>query len=162
MSVNRVKWTGRSRYPSHSAPLVLFRAIMTHLEDLIRIGQKRKGPIITVLALMHHYFMTQALNIIRSNWWHTQLTDTTASLIMHMDRGTLAPTCSVTLKMTLEHSLGWQPHKPHTKTKEFLSNKCRPHIWPREFIWVIITAVFISPQANTKDALSDLCKGLNY
>lgn len=41
---------------------------------------------------------------------HTQLTDATASLIKCMDRGTLAPTCSVALKMKLEHSLSWKPY----------------------------------------------------
>jgi hypothetical protein len=39
---------------------------------------------------------------------------------------------------------------------EFLMLKCRPHYMPREFTCAIITAVYISPQANTEAALSEL------
>lgn len=39
---------------------------------------------------------------------------------------------------------------------EFLTIKCRPFYMPREFTTVIITAVYIPPNANTKGALSVL------
>ncbi len=39
--------------------------------------------------------------------------------------------------------------------------KCRLRILPREFTSVIIAAVYISPQATTETALSDLYKDLN-
>ncbi len=44
---------------------------------------------------------------------------------------------------------------------ELLTVKCRLHFLPREFILVIIIAVYILPQATTEAALSDLCKELN-
>ena len=39
---------------------------------------------------------------------------------------------------------------------EHLTILCRPHYLPREFSGVIITAVYIPPQANTETALSSL------
>ena len=39
---------------------------------------------------------------------------------------------------------------------EFLIIKCRPYYLPREFLSVILTAVYIPPQANTKTALKEL------
>ena len=44
---------------------------------------------------------------------------------------------------------------------ELLSIKCRTHYLTREFTSVIITAVYIPPQAGTEAALSDLCKDFN-
>lgn len=44
---------------------------------------------------------------------------------------------------------------------EFLTIKCWPHFLPREFSSVIITAVYIPPQASTETALSELYKTLN-
>ena len=39
---------------------------------------------------------------------------------------------------------------------EFLTIKCRPHYLPREFSSIIITAVYIPPQADTSMALNEL------
>ena len=39
---------------------------------------------------------------------------------------------------------------------EFLTAKCRPYYLPREFSLVIITAVYIPPQADTTTALKEL------
>uniref|UniRef100_A0A8K9USR6 Reverse transcriptase domain-containing protein n=1 Tax=Oncorhynchus mykiss TaxID=8022 RepID=A0A8K9USR6_ONCMY len=39
---------------------------------------------------------------------------------------------------------------------EFLTSKCRPHYLPREFSSIIITAVYIPPQADTSMALNEL------
>ena len=39
---------------------------------------------------------------------------------------------------------------------EFLTIKCRPHYLPREFSSIIITAVYIPPQADTLMALNEL------
>ena len=39
---------------------------------------------------------------------------------------------------------------------EFLTIKCRPHYLPREFSSIIITAVYIPPQADTSMALNKL------
>ena len=39
---------------------------------------------------------------------------------------------------------------------EFLTIKCWPFYLPREFLSVIVTAVYIPPQANTKTAFKEL------
>ena len=43
-----------------------------------------------------------------------------------------------------------------TKNLEHLTLKCRPFYLPREFSSITITAVYIHPHANTKEALDDL------
>jgi hypothetical protein len=39
---------------------------------------------------------------------------------------------------------------------EYLTIKCRPYFLPREFSLVVVTAVYIPPQANTMTALKEL------
>ena len=48
-----------------------------------------------------------------------------------------------------------------TPNIEYLSIKCRPFYLPREFSSVSLTAVYIHPKADTKDALSSLSKTIN-
>ena len=44
---------------------------------------------------------------------------------------------------------------------EFLTLKCRPFYMPREFTAIYITAVYIRPSANTKDAMSTLYQSVS-